>query len=62
MGLTTGTAVPRSADPFQDEQVDSFEVGTKMGLLDQRLFLNLSAFAVPSQAAIAWAMRRRKKA
>ena len=38
------TAVPRSADPFQDEQVDSYEVGTKMGLLDQRLFLNLSAF------------------
>ncbi len=38
------TAVPRSADPFQDEQVDSFEVGTKMGLLDQRLFLNLAAF------------------
>jgi iron complex outermembrane receptor protein len=24
------TAVPRSAEPFQDEQVDSFEVGTKM--------------------------------
>ena len=38
------TAVPRSAEPFMDEQVDSFEVGTKMGLLDQRLFLNLSAF------------------
>jgi iron complex outermembrane recepter protein len=38
------TAVPRSAEPFQDEQVDSYEVGTKMGLLDQRLFLNLSAF------------------
>ena len=38
------TAVPRSADPFQDEQVDSFEVGSKMGLFDQRMFLNLSAF------------------
>lgn len=38
------TAVPRSADPFQDEQVDSYEVGTKMGLLGQSLFLNLSAF------------------
>jgi iron complex outermembrane recepter protein len=38
------TAVPRSADPFDDEVVDSFEIGTKMGLLDQRLFLNLSAF------------------
>ena len=38
------TAVPRTAEPFQDEQVDSFEVGSKMALLDQRLFLNLSAF------------------
>jgi iron complex outermembrane recepter protein len=38
------TAVPRSAEPFDDEVVDSFEIGTKMGLLDQRLFLNLSAF------------------
>jgi len=38
------TAVPRSADPFDDEQVDSFEIGAKMGLLDQRLFLNVAAF------------------
>ena len=38
------TAVPRSAEPFDDEQVDSLEVGTKMSLFDQRLFLNLSAF------------------
>ncbi|HEX4852648.1 TonB-dependent receptor [Arenimonas sp.] len=38
------TAVPRSAEPFDDEVVDSFEVGTKMSFLDQRLFLNLSAF------------------
>lgn len=38
------TAVPRSADPFNDEQVDSYEIGTKMGLLDQTLFLNMSAF------------------
>ncbi len=38
------TAVPRTADPFQDEQVDSYEIGSKMGLLDNRLFLNLSAF------------------
>ncbi len=38
------TAVPRSANPFDDEQVDSFEIGAKMGLLDQRLFLNLAAF------------------
>ncbi len=38
------TAVPRSAEPFDDEQVDSFEIGSKMSLLDQRLFLNFSAF------------------
>nr|WP_231120433.1 TonB-dependent receptor [Lysobacter tabacisoli] len=38
------TAVPRSAEPFDDEVVDSFEVGTKMGFLDQTLFLNLAAF------------------
>jgi iron complex outermembrane receptor protein len=38
------TAVPRSAEPFDDEVVDSFEVGAKMSFLDQRLFLNLSAF------------------
>jgi iron complex outermembrane receptor protein len=38
------TSVPRSGEPFDDEQVDSFEVGSKMSFLDQRLFLNLSAF------------------
>lgn len=38
------TAVPRSAEPFDDEQVDSFEIGSKMALLDQRLFLNLAYF------------------
>ena len=38
------TLVPRSALPFDDEVVDSFEIGAKMGLLDQRLFLNLAAF------------------
>ena len=37
-------AVPRSAEPFNDETVDSFEIGSKMGFFDQRLFLNLSAF------------------
>jgi iron complex outermembrane receptor protein len=37
-------AVPRTAEPFQDEQVDSYELGSKMGLLDNHLFLNLSAF------------------
>jgi iron complex outermembrane receptor protein len=38
------TLVPRSALPFDDEVVDSYEIGAKMGLLDQRLFLNLAAF------------------
>ncbi|WP_243694002.1 TonB-dependent receptor [Stenotrophomonas sp. ATCM1_4] len=37
-------AVPRSAEPFDDETVDSYEIGSKMAFLDQRLFLNLSAF------------------
>ncbi|WP_313207098.1 TonB-dependent receptor [Stenotrophomonas sp.] len=37
-------AVPRSAEPFDDETVDSFEIGSKIGFFDQRLFLNLSAF------------------
>lgn len=38
------TIVPRSAEPFDDEVVDSFEVGSKMSFLDQTLFLNLAAF------------------
>ena len=38
------TSVPRSGEPFDDEQVDSFEIGSKMSFLDQRMFLNLSAF------------------
>jgi iron complex outermembrane recepter protein len=38
------TAVPRSGEPFDDEVVDSYEVGSKMALLDQTLFLNLAAF------------------
>ena len=38
------TAVPRSAEPFEDEQVDSVEVGLKMGFLDDRLFLNTAYF------------------
>ena len=37
-------AVPRSGEPFRDEVVDSYELGSKMSLLDQRLFLNLSVF------------------
>ncbi|MBD9376536.1 TonB-dependent receptor [Pseudoxanthomonas sp. PXM04] len=38
------TAVPRSGEPFDDEKVDSFEIGSKMSLLDQRMFLNLAYF------------------
>lgn len=38
------TAVPRSGEPFDDEVVDSYEIGSKMSLLDQRLFLNLAYF------------------
>ncbi|MHB8911179.1 MAG: TonB-dependent receptor [Lysobacter sp.] len=38
------TAVPRSAEPFQDESVDSYEIGSKMSLLDQSLLLNLAYF------------------
>ena len=42
--IRANAAVPHTLLPFDDESVDSFEVGAKMGLLDQRLFLNLSAF------------------
>ena len=38
------TAVPRSGNPFDDESVDSFEVGSKMSFFDQSMFLNLAAF------------------
>lgn len=38
------TAVPRSAEPFDDEVVDSYEIGSKMSFLDQTMFLNLAYF------------------
>jgi len=38
------TAVPRSGEPFDDEQVDSYEIGSKMAFFDQSLFLNVAAF------------------
>src|SRR5688500_10705717 len=38
------TAVPRSGEPFEDETVDSFELGSKLSLLDERMFLNLALF------------------
>jgi iron complex outermembrane recepter protein len=37
-------AVPRSAQPFDDEKVDSVEIGSKMAFLDNRAFLNLAYF------------------
>jgi iron complex outermembrane recepter protein len=37
-------AVPRSAEPFDDETVDSYEIGTKMALADQTVFLNFAYF------------------
>jgi len=38
------TAVPDSAKPFKDEQVTSFEIGSKTAWFDGRLFLNASVF------------------
>jgi iron complex outermembrane receptor protein len=38
------TAVPRSGEPFDDEVVDSYEIGSKMSLMDNSLFLNLAYF------------------
>ena len=35
---------PASGEPFHDESVDSYEVGAKMGFLDQTLFLNAALF------------------
>ncbi len=42
--IRANSAVPHTLLPFDDEKVDSFELGAKMGLLDQRLFLNIAAF------------------
>ena len=38
------TAVPRSAQPFDDEKVTSLEIGTKAAFLDDRLFVNAALF------------------
>lgn len=37
-------AVPASARPFKDEQVTSFEIGTKSAFYDDRFFLNFALF------------------
>ncbi len=38
------TAVPRSAEPFKDEQVDTIEFGGKFSVLDDSLFMNVALF------------------
>jgi iron complex outermembrane receptor protein len=38
------SALPITQQPYNDEQVDSLEIGSKMSLLDQRMFLNLAYF------------------
>ncbi len=38
------TAVPRSGEPFDDETVTSYEIGSKMAFFDSRAFLNLAYF------------------
>jgi iron complex outermembrane recepter protein len=37
-------ALPRSANPIDDERVDSIELGSKLALLEESLFLNLAYF------------------
>ena len=37
-------ALPRSANPIDDERVDSLELGSKLALLGDRLFLNMAYF------------------
>lgn len=38
------SVLPNSQEPYEDEQVDSLEVGSKMSFLDQRMFLNVAYF------------------
>jgi len=38
------SVLPNSQLPYQDEQVDSLEVGTKLAFADQRVFLNFALF------------------
>jgi iron complex outermembrane receptor protein len=38
------TAVPRSAEPFDDESVTSFELGTKTAFFDDHVYLNAAIF------------------
>lgn len=38
------SVLPNSQEPYNDEQVDSLEIGSKMSFLDQRMFLNLAYF------------------
>ncbi|MEO8001201.1 MAG: TonB-dependent receptor [Arenimonas sp.] len=38
------SVLPNSQEPYDDEQVDSLEIGSKMAFFDQRMFLNLAYF------------------
>ena len=38
------SVLPNSQLPYDDEQVDSLEIGSKMAFLDQRMFLNVALF------------------
>ncbi|CAN5203707.1 TonB-dependent receptor [soil metagenome] len=38
------SVLPNSQLPYQDEQVDSLEIGTKLAFADQRAFLNFALF------------------
>ena len=38
------SVLPNSQEPYDDEQVDSLEVGTKLSFWDQRAFLNFALF------------------
>lgn len=42
--IRANSAVPHTLLPFDDEKVDSYEIGSKLALFNQRLFLNLAAF------------------
>ncbi len=38
------SALPNSQEPYDDEQVDSLEIGSKMAFFDRRMYLNLAYF------------------
>ena len=38
------SVLPNSQEPYDDEQVDSLEIGSKMSFLEQRMFVNVAYF------------------